>query len=418
MPQVTRLFVWELAVRHLKVVFIKHDTSETKYHFVKWYRRTTACILSDLHYVPDVLTYFDYTMSKTVNVKISEALKSIKKQFGEESVMVMWQWTMKEVMTHHSWAFSLDLILGGGYPEGRAIEIYGPESSGKTTICLLAMAAIQAEGGICAFVDAEHAFDPQYAKKLWVDIDNLILSQPDYGEQALSIVEELAKTGEIKLIVVDSVAALVPRAEVEGDMGDSHMGLQARMMSQGLRKLTPILSKTGTSVVFINQLRMKIGIMFWNPETTTGGNALKFYASQRLEVRKGDKIEVNKEQVGYYAKVKVVKNKIFPPYKATQIPFIFNEGVDIPADVLETALILKLIEKNGSFYTLDGQKFQGKEKATAYLASNPKVFDNLKKQIVKSIADVRTGKKEVDLEVAKSEDEVSEVGAIADELGS
>ena len=219
------------------------------------------------------------------------------------------------------------------------------------------MAAIQAQWGVCAFVDAEHAFDPHYAKKLWVDTDNLILSQPDYGEQALSIVEELAKTGEIRFIVIDSVAALVPKAEVEGEMWASHMWLQARMMSQGLRKLTPILSKTWTTVVFINQLRQKIGVMFGNPETTTWWTALKFYASQRLEVRKWDKIESNKEQVGYYARVKVVKNKIFPPYKSTEIPFIFSEWVDVTADILDTAVILWLIEKNGAFYTLDGQKF-------------------------------------------------------------
>ena len=365
-----------------------------------------------------VLIYYYYSMSKNGNPKISEALKAIKKQFGDESVMVMWEGITKNVITRHSGAYSLDLILWGGYPEGRAVEIYGPESSGKTTICLLAMAAIQSEGWVCAFIDAEHAFDPQYARKLWVDVDNLILSQPDYGEQALSIVEELAKTGEINLIVIDSVAALVPKAEVEGEMGASHMGLQARMMSQGLRKLTPILSKTGTTVVFINQLRMKIGVMFGNPEVTTGGNALKFYASQRLEIRKGDKIESNKEQIGYYAKIKIVKNKIFPPFKATQVPFIFNEWVDMIADVLDTAVILQLVEKNGAFYALDGQKFQGKERTCAYLTATPKTFEELKAKIKIAIEDVRSGKKEIDLEVAKSsvEEEVSEIDAIANEL--
>jgi recombination protein RecA len=357
-------------------------------------------------------------MSKNVNLKISDALKAIKKQFGDESVMLMWEGITKNVVTRHSGAYSLDLVLGGGYPQGRVVEIYGPESSWKTTICLLAMAAIQSQGGVCAFIDAEHAFDPQYARKLGVDVDNLILSQPDYGEQALSITEELAKTGEIDLIIVDSVAALVPKAEVEGEMGASHMGLQARMMSQGLRKLTPILSKTGTTVVFINQLRMKIGVMFGNPETTTGGNALKFYASQRLEIRKGDKIESNKEQVGYYAKIKIVKNKIFPPFKATQVPFIFNEGVDMIADVLDTAVILNLVEKNGAFYTLDGQKFQGKERTCAYLTATPKTFDELKAKIKVAIEDVRSGKKEIDLEVVKSsgEDESSEIDAIANDL--
>lgn len=280
------------------------------------------------------------------------------------------------------------------------------------------MAAIQAQWGVCAFVDAEHAFDPHYAKKLWVDTDNLILSQPDYGEQALSIVEELAKTGEIRFIVIDSVAALVPKAEVEGEMWASHMWLQARMMSQGLRKLTPILSKTWTTVVFINQLRQKIGVMFGNPETTTWWTALKFYASQRLEVRKWDKIESNKEQVGYYARVKVVKNKIFPPYKSTEIPFIFSEWVDVTADILDTAVILWLIEKNGAFYTLDGQKFQGKERACAYLTTSHKTLASLKEKISQAIADVRTGKKEVELELVKGEDEASDesIDAIASEL--
>lgn len=357
-------------------------------------------------------------IAKPLNTKISDALKSIKKQFGDESVMLMWQWSSKDVITHHSGAYSLDLILWWWYPEWRAIEIYWPESSGKTTICLLAMAAIQAQGGVCAFIDAEHAFDPNYAKKLWVDTENLILSQPDYGEQALSIVEELAKTGEIRFIVIDSVAALVPKAEVEWEMGASHMGLQARMMSQWLRKLTPILSKTGTTVVFINQLRQKIGVMFGNPETTTGGTALKFYASQRLEVRKWDKIESNKEQVGYYARVKVVKNKIFPPYKSTEIPFIFSEWVDVTADILDTAVLLWLVEKNGAFYTLDGQKFQGKERACAHLTTSTKTLATLKEGITQAIADVRTGKKAVELEVVKweSDDVENDIDLIASEL--
>lgn len=355
-------------------------------------------------------------------MKLNEALKSIKKQFWEWSVMIMGEWSSNNIITYHSWAYSLDLILWGWFPEGRVIEVYGPESSGKTSICLLAMAAVQKAGWMCAFIDAEHAFDKQYAKKLWVDIDNLIVSQPDYGEQALSIAEELAKTGEVKFIIIDSVAALVPKAEVEWEMGASHMGLQARMMSQWLRKLTPILSKTWTSIVFINQLRMKIGVMFGNPETTTWGTALKFYASQRLEVRKGDKIESNKEQVWYYAKVKVVKNKIFPPFKATEIPFIYNEWVDVVADILDTALLLKLIEKNWAFYTLDGQKFQWKERACAYLVSTPKTCDKLKSAITKNIQDVRLGKKEIELEIDKSSiddthhEENNELDEIAKEL--
>ncbi|MEI7478025.1 MAG: recombinase RecA [bacterium] len=260
---------------------------------------------------------------------LSEALKNIEKQFGKGAIMRMGDNTnVGLVSTFHSGSYVLDIILGGGYPEGRVVEIYGPESSGKTTVALHAIAQIQKRGETAAFIDAEHALDPQYARVLGVDVDNLLLSQPDYGEQALQIAEELAKTGAIKLIVIDSVAALVPKSEVEGDMGDSHMGLQARMMSQGLRKLTSILAKTGTTVIFINQIRMKIGIMFGNPETTTGGNALKFFASQRLEIRRGDKIEDNKELIGYMTKVKIVKNKISAPFKSAEIPIKFKQGVD------------------------------------------------------------------------------------------
>lgn len=320
--------------------------------------------------------------------------------------MLMWEWSPKNVVVHHSGSYALDLILGWWYPEGRVVEVYGPESSGKTTICLLAMAAIQSQGGICAFIDAEHAFDPQYAKKLGVDVDNMILSQPDFWEQGLQIAEELAKTGEVKFIIIDSVAALVPKAEVEWEMWASHMGLQARMMSQWLRKLTPILSKTGSTVVFINQLRMKIGVMFGNPETTTWGNALKFYASQRVEVRKWEKIEANKEQVRYYARVKVVKNKIFPPFKTTEVPFIFNEWVDKATDLLDTATKLNIIEKAGAFYTIDSQKFQWKEKAANYIRENEKTMDELDQKIKENIEQVRIGKKEVQLDNEKwSEDE-------------
>lgn len=355
---------------------------------------------------------------KVLNEKLSEALKSIKKQFGDESVMIMWEWSPKNVIVHHSGSYALDLILGWWYPEGRAVEVYWPESSGKTTICLMALWAAQKNGNICAFIDAEHAFDPQYAKKLGVDVDNLILSQPDFWEQGLQIAEELAKSGEIKFIVIDSVAALVPKAEVEWDMGDSHMWLQARMMSQWLRKLTPILSKTWTTVIFINQLRHKIGIMFGNPETTTWGNALKFYASQRVEVRKWEKIEANKEQVWYYAKVKVVKNKIFPPFKTTEVPFIFNEWVDKATDLLDTATKLNIIEKAGAFYTIDSQKFQWKEKAANYIRENEKIMDELDKKIKENIEQVRTGKKEIQLENDKWSDiETTNPDDILSDLG-
>jgi len=298
------------------------------------------------------------------------------------------------VTTFHSGSYVLDLILGGGYPEGRAIEIYGPESSGKTTFALHAIAEIQKRGETAAFIDAEHALDPGYARTLGVDTENLLLSQPDYGEQALEIAEELAKTGAIKLIVIDSVAALVPRAEVEGDMGDSHMGLQARMMSQGLRKLTSIMAKTGTTVIFINQIRMKIGVMFGNPETTTGGNALKFYASQRLEIRRGDKIEDNKELIGYATKIKVVKNKIAPPFRNAEIPIKFKQGIDRGLDTIEAATVLGLISKSGAFYTVPGKKdkVQGKDKLLEVLREDEKLFASLNTDIQNKIKEIRLGK--------------------------
>ncbi len=327
---------------------------------------------------------------------LSEALKTIEKQFGKWAIMRMGDNTnVGLVNTFHSGSYILDIILGGWYPEWRVIEIYGPESSGKTTIALHAIAQIQKRGEIAAFIDAEHALDPHYARTLWVDTDNLLLSQPDYGEQALQIAEELAKTGAIKLIVIDSVAALVPKAEVEGDMGDSHMGLQARMMSQGLRKLTSILAKTGTTVIFINQIRMKIGVMFGNPETTSGGNALKFFASQRLEIRRGEKIEENKELIGYMTKVKIVKNKISAPFKNAEIPVKFKMGVDRWLDAIEAGTLLGLISKSGAFYTVPGKKdkVQGKEKLLEVLNTDDKLMKSLHTDIQKMIKDMRSGKK-------------------------
>lgn len=327
---------------------------------------------------------------------LEDALKHINKHFGEGAIIKMWDNAgMTSVNTTHTGSYMLDAILWWWYPEGRVIEIYGPESSGKTTIALQAIAQVQSKWWVCAFIDAEHALDPRYAKTLWVDVDNLLLSQPDYGEQALQIAEELAKSGAIKLIVIDSVAALVPKAEVEWEMGDSHMWLQARMMSQWLRKLTSILAKSGTSVIFINQIRMKIGVMFGNPETTTGGNALKFFASQRLEVRKGEKIEENKEQIGYMAKIKVVKNKIFPPFKAIEIPIKFNMGIDVTQDIVDTAIMFGSIGKSGAFYSLWDKKFQGKEKLLSSLTEDKKLLKQLESDIISKIKDVRSGKKEL-----------------------
>ncbi len=335
--------------------------------------------------------------AKAGKQELQEAFKSIEKQFGKGAIMRMGDnANVGMVNTFHSGSYVLDLILWGWYPEGRVIEIYGPESSGKTTIALHAIAEIQKRGEMCAFIDAEHALDPQYAKKLGVDTDNLLLSQPDFGEQALQIAEELAKTWAIKLIVIDSVAALVPRAEVEGDMGDSYMGLQARMMSQGLRKLSSILAKSGTTCIFINQIRMKIGVMFGNPETTPGGNALKFFASQRVEIRRGDKLLLDKDQIGYLAKIKIAKNKISAPFKTAELPVKRGIGYDKTADIVEAATALKLVDRAGAFYTFGKQKFQGKEKFIAALDSDDKTRASIEKDIQNKIKDMRMGKKVID----------------------
>lgn len=333
----------------------------------------------------------------TQKQELQDAFKSIEKQFGKWAIMRMGDnANVGLVNTFHSWSYVLDLILWGGYPEGRVVEIYGPESSGKTTIALHAIAEIQKKWGMAAFIDAEHALDPHYARKLWVDVDNLLLSQPDFGEQALQIAEELAKSGAVKLIVIDSVAALVPRAEVEGDMGDSYMGLQARMMSQWLRKLSWVLAKTGTTCVFINQIRMKIGVMFGNPETTPGGNALKFFASQRVEIRRGDKILLDKEQIGYLAKIKIAKNKISAPFKTAELPVKWGVWYDKTADIVEAATALKLVERAGAFYTFGKQKFQGKEKFITALDSDEKTRASLEKDIQNKVKEMRMGKKVLD----------------------
>lgn len=329
---------------------------------------------------------------------LKDAIATIEKQFGKWAIMRMGDnANMGQISTFHSGSYVMDLILGWGYPEGRVIEMYGHESSGKTTIALHAIAEVQKRGEIAAFIDAEHALDPHYARKLWVDVDNLLLSQPDYGEQALQIAEELAKTGAVKLIVIDSVSAMVPRAEVEWDMGDSHMGLQARMMSQGLRKITGILAKTGTSLIFINQIRMKIGVMFGNPETTSGGNALKFFASQRLEIRKWDKlIGSDKEQEGYVCKIKTAKNKIFAPFKTVEVPIRWAQGISKPDDIVEASVILKLISRNGAFYALGDQKFQGKAKLVEFIMTDEKARTTLETQIQSKIKDMRSGKQVLD----------------------
>ena len=349
---------------------------------------------------------------------LKDAIATIEKQFGKWAIMRMGDnANLGQVNTFHSGSYVMDLILGWGYPEGRVIEMYGHESSGKTTIALHAIAEVQRRGELAAFIDAEHALDPFYARKLGVDVDNLLLSQPDYGEQALQIAEELAKTGAVKLIVIDSVSAMVPRAEVEGDMGDSFMGLQARMMSQGLRKITGILAKTGTSLIFINQIRMKIGVMFGNPETTSGGNALKFFASQRLEIRKGEKLlGADKEQDGYLCKIKTAKNKIFAPFKTVEVPIKWAQGISKIDDIVEASVILKLISRNGAFYALGDQKFQGKAKLTEFIATDEATRKSLETQIQTKIKDMRSGKQVLDEDALESLVEDMHASVIEDDV--
>ena len=328
---------------------------------------------------------------------LRDAFATIEKQFGKWAIMRMWDnanvWL---VSTFHSWSYVLDLILWGWYPEWRVVEIYWPESSGKTTIALHAIAEIQKRWETAAFIDAEHALDPQYARTLGVNTDELLLSQPDFWEQALQIAEELAKSWAVKLIVIDSVAALVPRAEVEWDMWDSYMWLQARMMSQWLRKLASILAKSWTTCVFINQIRMKIWVMFGNPETTPWWNALKFFASQRIEIRKWDKIMEDKEQIWYLAKIKIAKNKISAPFKTAELPVKWKMGYDKTLDIIEAWVILKLIWKWWAFYSIWSQKYQWKEKLAQAVETDEKVKKNLEKDIQNKIKEMRMGKKVLD----------------------
>lgn len=310
------------------------------------------------------------------------ALETIEKQFGKGSIMKLGDSYKVAVECIPTGSLSLDLALGGGVPKGRVVEIYGPESSGKTTLTLHAIAEIQRQGGTAAFIDAEHALDPAYAKRIGVDVENLLLSQPDNGEQALEIVETLVRSNAVDLIVVDSVAALVPRAEIEGDMGDSHMGLQARLMSQALRKLTGVISRSKASVIFINQIRMKIGIMFGNPETTTGGNALKFYASVRMDIRRISQIKQGEEIIGNRTRVKVVKNKIAPPFRQAEFDIMYNQGISKSGDVLDLATDRGIVEKSGAWFAYNGEKIgQGRESTKKYLEDNPKILADIEKKV-------------------------------------
>ncbi len=317
------------------------------------------------------------------NDALNLAIDQIEKQFGKGSIMRLGEEHKIDVETVPTGSLSLDIALGGGIPKGRIIEIYGPESSGKTTLSLHAVAEIQKGGGTAAFVDAEHALDPAYAKRLGVNTDTLLVSQPDNGEQALEVVEALVRSNAVDMIVVDSVAALVPQAEIEGDMGDAHMGLQARLMSQALRKLTGVIKKSNCTVIFINQLRMKIGIMFGNPETTTGGNALKFYASVRMDIRRISQIKSGDEIVGNRVRVKVVKNKIAPPFRETEFDIMYNEGISKEGDLLDLAVNDEIIGKSGAWFEYGGEKIgQGREQAKQFLKDNPKEFDTISKAVI------------------------------------
>ena len=310
------------------------------------------------------------------------ALAQITKQFGQGSIMKLGEQSNVEVELLPSGSLSLDLALGGGYPKGRIIEIYGPESSGKTTLALHAIAEIQKQGHQAAFIDAEHALDPAYAKRIGVDTANLLISQPDNGEQALEICETLVRSGAVDLIVVDSVAALVPQAEIDGDMGDSQMGLQARLMSQAMRKLTGIISKTHATVIFINQIRMKIGVLFGNPETTTGGNALKFYATVRRDIRRTGQIKNGDYIVGNRTKAKVVKNKIAAPFRIAEFDIMYNEGISKAGDIIDLAVKYDVVEKSGAFLKYNGETLaQGREAAKKLLKENPKLMQELEDQV-------------------------------------
>ena len=307
------------------------------------------------------------------------ALQQIERVFGRGSVMRLGQREVIQVETYSTGSLGLDIALGiGGFPKGRIVEIYGPESSGKTTLALHVVANAQKAGGTCAFIDAEHALDPVYAKKLNIDINDLVISQPDTGEQGLDIADTLVRSGEIDVLVVDGVAALVPKAELEGDMGDSHMGLQARLMSQALRKITGSVSKTNCLVIFINQIRQKIGVMFGNPETTTGGNALKFYSSIRLDIRRVGAIKDKESMLGNQTRVKVVKNKLAPPFRTVEFDILYGEGISKAGELVDLGVAAGVIDKSGSWYAYNGDKIgQGKEAARTYLKNNPKIADEV-----------------------------------------
>ncbi|MDW0109161.1 recombinase RecA [Sporosarcina aquimarina] len=314
---------------------------------------------------------------------LDQALKQIEKQFGKGSVMKLGEKTDREIATSSTGSLALDSALGvGGYPRGRVIEIYGPESSGKTTVALHAIAEVQANGGTAAFIDAEHALDPVYAQKLGVDIDELLLSQPDTGEQALEIAEALVRSGAVEMIVIDSVAALVPKAEIEGEMGDSHVGLQARLMSQALRKLSGAINKSKTIAIFINQIREKVGVMFGNPEVTPGGRALKFYSSVRLEVRRGEAIKHGNEIMGNKTRIRVVKNKVAPPFRTAEVDIMYGEGISKEGEIVDLGVEVEVVQKSGAWYSYEGERMgQGRENAKQFLKENTAIRSEISDKI-------------------------------------
>ena len=318
---------------------------------------------------------------------VNSAMVQIERQFGKGSIMKLGSSTIIDVPVISTGSLALNKALGiGGLPRGRVIEIYGPESSGKTTLALHAVAEAQKQGGVVAFIDAEHAIDTSYARKLGVNCDDLLVAQPDTGEQALEIADMLVRSGALDIIVIDSVAALVPRAEIEGEMGDSHMGLQARLMSQALRKLTGTISKTMTAVIFINQIRMKIGVVFGNPETTTGGNALKFYSSVRLDIRRIGSIKDGQEVIGNRTRVRVVKNKMAPPFTEAEFDILYGEGISQTADLIDTGVMAGIIEKSGSWYSHDGERLgQGRQNAQNFLKDNPDIYNSISDKVIEAL---------------------------------
>ncbi|ANU13517.1 RecA protein [Planococcus halocryophilus Or1] len=340
------------------------------------------------------------------------ALKQIEKQFGKGSVMKLGEKTDRNISSVSSGSLALDTALGiGGYPRGRVIEVYGPESSGKTTVSLHAIAEVQAIGGTAAFIDAEHALDPVYAKNLGVNIDELLLSQPDTGEQALEIAEALVRSGAVDIVVVDSVAALVPKAEIEGEMGDSHMGLQARLMSQALRKLSGVINKSNTIVIFINQIREKIGVMFGNPETTPGGRALKFYSSVRLEVRRAEALKSGTEIIGNRTKIKVVKNKVAPPFRTAEVDIMYGKGISREGEIVDIGSDLEIIQKSGSWYSYNEERIgQGRENVKQFLLKNPEIRNEISNKIRESY-----GMAAATYTIAATKDEPEDFNLLIDE---